>query len=169
MNNGKNNFFSFAKHVGIIMDGNRRWAKLKGLKNIDGHKKGATNVKEIIKIAINCKIKYLTLFAFSSENWKRTNDEVQDLIGLLRFFLKRQINELLKNDICLKVLGEISLFPDDIIKDLNKLSEVSKDNKAINLVIAINYGSRQEIIRTVKKIANDIAKNKMILLKNKML
>ena len=88
MNNSKQNFFSFAKHVGIIMDGNRRWAKLNGLKNIEGHKKGATNVKEIMKVAITCKIKYLTLFAFSSENWKRTNQEIQDLISLLRFFKK---------------------------------------------------------------------------------
>ena len=104
MNNSKQNFYSFAKHVGIIMDGNRRWAKLNGLKNIEGHKKGATNVKEILKVAIACKVKYLTLFAFSSENWKRTNTEIQDLISLLRFFLKRQINELLKNDICLNKL-----------------------------------------------------------------
>ena len=87
------------------MDGNRRWAKLNGLKSIEGHKKGATNVKQIIKIAISCKVKYLTLFAFSSENWKRTNEEIQDLISLLRFFLKRQINELLKTKL-LVLTGE---------------------------------------------------------------
>ena len=161
MNYSKKKKNSFAKHVGIIMDGNRRWAKLNGLKSIEGHKKGATNVKEIIKIAITCNIKYLTLFAFSSENWKRTNEEIQDLISLLRFFLKRQINEFLKNDICLKILGEISLFPNDIIKDLNKLSESSKENKKLNLIIAINYGSRQEITSSVKKIANDIACKKI--------
>ena len=148
-------------HIAIIMDGNRRWAKLNGLKNLEGHKKGAKNVKEILKVAISCKIKYLTLFAFSSENWKRTNQEIQDLISLLRFFLKRQINELLKNDICLKVLGEISLFPSDIIKDLNKLSEASKENKTLNLIIAINYGSRQEITSSVKKIAHDIVLKKI--------
>ena len=163
MNDSKKKFFSFAKHVGIIMDGNRRWAKLNGLKNIEGHKKGAINVKEIIKIAIECNIKYLTLFAFSSENWKRTNEEIQDLIGLLRFFLKRQINEFLKNDICLKILGEISLFPSDIIKDLNKLSESSKENKTLNLIIAINYGSRQEITSSVKKIAHDIVSKKITI------
>ena len=163
MNNSKKNFFSLAKHVGIIMDGNRRWAKLNGLKSIEGHKKGASNVKEIIKIAINCKIKYLTLFAFSSENWKRTNDEIQDLINLLRFFLKRQINEFLKNDICLKILGEVSLFPNDIIKDLNKLAEASENNTTLYLVIAINYGSRQEITKSVKKIAHDIANKKITI------
>ena len=153
MTNSRQNFFSLAKHVGIIMDGNRRWAKLNGLKNLEGHKKGANNVKKILKVAISCKIKYLTLFAFSSENWKRTNEEIQDLISLLRFFLKRQINEFLENDICLKILGELSLFPNDIINDLNKLSEASKENKTLNLIIAINYGSRQEITSTVKKIA----------------
>ena len=163
MYSSKQNFFSLAKHVGIIMDGNRRWARLNGLKNIEGHKKGATNVKEILKAAITCKIKYLTLFAFSSENWKRTNEEIQDLISLLRFFLKKQINELLKNDICLKILGEISLFPSDIIKDLNKVSEVSKENKTLNLIIAINYGSRQEITNSVKKIAHDIASKKITI------
>ena len=163
MNNSKKNFFSLARHVGIIMDGNRRWAKSNGLKSIEGHKKGAINVKEIIKIAINCKIKHLTLFAFSSENWKRTNEEIEDLISLLRFFLKRQINELLKNDICLRILGEISLFPRDIIKDLNKLSERSKENKTLNLIIAINYGSRQEITSTLKKIAHDIVCKKITI------
>ncbi len=163
MNNVKKNISSLAKHVGIIMDGNRRWAKANGLKSIDGHKKGATNVKEIIKIAISCKVKYLTLFAFSSENWKRTNEEVQDLISLLRFFLKKKINELLKNDICLKVLGELTLFPNDIIKDLNKLSEATKDNKTLNLIIAINYGSRQEITSTVKKMAHDLVCKKITI------
>ena len=161
MNNRTQKPFSFAKHVGIIMDGNRRWAKLNGLKNLEGHKKGASNVKEILKVAISCKIKYLTLFAFSSENWKRANEEIQDLISLLRFFLNRQINEFLKYDICFKILGEISLFPSDIIKDLNKLSEASRENKTLNLIIAINYGSRQEITSSVKKIANDIVLRKI--------
>ena len=161
MNNSEKKFLSFANHVGIIMDGNRRWAKLNGLKSIEGHKKGASNVKEIIKVAITCKIQYLTLFAFSSENWKRTNDEIHDLINLLRFFLKRQIKEFLKNDICLKVVGEISLFPTDIIKDLNKLLEISKKNKTLYLVIAINYGSRQEITKAVKKIAKDVVCKKI--------
>ena len=162
-NNNNKSFLSLAKHVGIIMDGNRRWAKINGLKSIDGHKKGATNVKQIIKTAISCKVKYLTLFAFSSENWKRTNEEIQDLISLLRFFLKRQINELLKNDICLRVLGEIALFPSDVVEDLHKLSKASKKNKTLHLIIAINYGSRQEITSTVKKIANDLVKKKITM------
>ena len=161
MSDSKSKNLSFPKHIGIIMDGNRRWAKLNGLKSIDGHKKGANNVKEIINIAIKCDVKYLTLFAFSSENWKRTNREVQDLISLLRYFLKKQINDLLKNNICLKVLGEITLFPKDIIKDLNNLVETSKHNKKLQLIIAINYGSRQEITSSVKKIASYLDKKKI--------
>ena len=161
MSNNKKENLSFPKHIGIIMDGNRRWAKSNGLKSIDGHKKGANNVKEIINIAVKCDVKYLTLFAFSSENWKRTNREVQDLISLLRYFLKKQINDLLKNNICLKVLGEITLFPKDIIKDLNNLVEASKHNKKFQLIIAINYGSRQEITSSVKKIASYLDKKKI--------
>ena len=161
MSNNKKKKISFPKHIGIIMDGNRRWAKLNGLKSLDGHKKGANNVKEIINIAAKCKVKYLTLFAFSSENWKRTNREVQDLISLLRYFLKKQINDLLKNDICLKVLGEITLFPKDIIEDLNNLVEASKNNKALQLIIAINYGSRQEITTSVKRIASYLNSKKI--------
>ena len=155
MSYNKKQNLSFPKHIGIIMDGNRRWAKLNGLKSIDGHKKGANNVKEIINIAVKCDVKYLTLFAFSSENWKRTTQEVQDLISLLRYFLKKQINDLLKNDICLKVLGEITSFPKDIIEDLNNLVEASKHNSTLQLIIAINYGSRQEITYAVKKIVKE--------------
>ena len=161
MSDNKKENLSFPKHIGIIMDGNRRWAKLNGLKSIDGHKKGANNVKEIINIAVRCHVKYLTLFAFSSENWKRTNREVQDLISLLRYFLKQQINDFLKNDICLKVLGEITLFPKDIINDLNNLVESSKHNKKLQLIIAINYGSRQEITSSVKRIASYINNKKI--------
>ncbi len=162
MSNNKQKL-SFPKHVGIIMDGNRRWAKLNGLKSIEGHKKGANNVKEIIKIAVDCNVKYLTLFAFSSENWKRTNQEIQDLISLLRYFLKKQINDLIKNDICLKVLGELELFPKDIIKDLNSLIDASKQNKKLQLLIAINYGSRQEITSSVKRIANNLGSKKIAI------
>ena len=161
MSDNKSKHLSFPKHIGIIMDGNRRWAKLNGLKSIDGHKKGANNVKEIINIAVGCDVKYLTLFAFSSENWKRTKREVQDLISLLRYFLKKQINDLLKNDICIKVLGEITLFPKDIIKDLNKLVDASKHNKKLQLIIAINYGSRQEITNSVKRIASYLSNKKI--------
>ena len=161
MNNINNNFISIAKHIGIIMDGNRRWAKLNGLKSIDGHKKGAANVKKIIKTAIQCKIEYLTLFAFSSENWKRKNKEVQDLLGLLRYFLKNQIKDLLEQDISIKVLGDLSLFPKDIIENLNQLIKNTKNKNRIQLIIAMNYGARQEITSGVKKIVEEVVSNKI--------
>ena len=103
------------KHVGIIMDGNRRWAKSKGLKKIEGHKRGANTAKNIIQAAAENNISHLTLFAFSSENWKRGSSEIDDLISLLRYFLKKEINNLIKSGIKLKILGELSLFPSDII------------------------------------------------------
>ena len=151
----KFNSFPKAQHVGIIMDGNRRWARSKGLKKIEGHKQGAEAAKNIIQAAVENNITHLTLFAFSSENWKRGSSEVDDLIGLLRFFLKKEINNLIKSGIKLKILGELSLFPLDIINLLNKSVTISKNNKKLNLIIAINYGSRQEITYAVKKIVNE--------------
>ena len=142
-------------HVGIIMDGNRRWARSKGLKKIEGHKQGAETAKNIIESAVEHHISYLTLFAFSSENWKRRSSEVSDLISLLRYFLNKEINNLIKSGIKLKVLGELSLFPSDIINLINKSVNLSKNNEKLNLIIAINYGSRQEITHAVKKIASD--------------
>ena len=153
--------YSKVKHVGIIMDGNRRWAKSKGLKKIDGHKRGAITAKNIIQAAAENNISHLTLFAFSSENWKRGSSEVDDLISLLRYFLKKEINNLIKSGIKLKILGELSLFPIDIINLLNESIINSKNNKKLNLIIAINYGSRQEITYAVKKIANQVLKNKI--------
>ena len=151
----KFNALSNAHHVGIIMDGNRRWAKSKGLKKIEGHKQGARAAKNIVKAAIANNITHLTLFAFSSENWKRGSSEVDDLIGLLRFFFKKEINNLIKSGIKIKILGELSLFPEDIINLLNKSVSISKNNNKLNLIIAINYGSRQEITYAVKKIVKE--------------
>ena len=151
----KFNFLSNVQHVGIIMDGNRRWAKSKGLKKIEGHKQGAGTAKNIIKAAVENNITHLTLFAFSSENWKRGSSEIDDLIGLLRYFLKKEINNLIKSGIKIKILGELSLFPEDIINLLNKSVSISKNNNKLNLIIAINYGSRQEITYAVKKIVKE--------------
>ena len=150
-----------AKHIGIIMDGNRRWAKSKGLKKIEGHKKGAENAKNIIKAAIECRIKNLTLFAFSSENWKRESDEINDLMSLLRYFLKHEIKNLIKSGIKLNILGDLSSFPEDIKEYIEESVSLSKNNNKINLIIAINYGSRQEITNTFKKLAYDIKNNKI--------
>ena len=151
------------RHIGIIMDGNRRWAKSKGLRVIEGHKHGASTAKNIIKTAIECEIENLTLFAFSSENWKRKSEEINDLIGLLRYFLNKEIKNLVDGGVKLKILGDISLFPEDIVNSLKNTILSSQNNSKINLIIAINYGARQEITNSVKKIANEVLLNKIKL------
>ena len=151
------------RHIGIIMDGNRRWAKSKGLRIIEGHKHGASTAKNIIKTAIECEIEHLTLFAFSSENWKRKSEEINDLISLLRYFLRKEIKNLVEGGVKLKILGDLSLFHKDIVNLLKKTILSSQKNNKINLIIAINYGSRQEITNSVKKIASEVVLNKINL------
>ncbi len=156
VNKNENSVINSVKHIGLIMDGNRRWAKANGLDFFTGHKKGAETAKLIIKTAIEEKIQNLTLFAFSSENWKRPATEVEDLMELLKYFLRSEINNLVKNGIKLKILGDISLFPREIKDNLNlALSKTDKNNK-LNLIIAINYGSRQEITNSIKNISKKI-------------
>ena len=155
------NFLNKAKHVGIIMDGNRRWAKAKGYNYIEGHKKGAETAKNIIKSAISINIKHLTLYAFSAENWKRGPDEISGLISLLRYFIKNEIQNLINNGVRLKILGDVSLFEDDIKESLASAVTKTEKNSRLNLIIAINYGSRQEITKSIKIILDKIIKNKL--------
>ncbi len=156
----KNPLIKNINHVGIIMDGNRRWAKSKGLSYIVGHKRGAEKVKDIIQAAIELKIQFLTLFAFSAENWKRDPSEVNDLMNLLRFFLKNEMSSLKKSGVRVKILGDISLFEDDIKKDINNTISETSSNKSIDLVIAINYGSRQEIVNCIRLLTEKVIENK---------
>ena len=149
------------KHLGIIMDGNRRWAKSKGLDAIKGHKQGIETAKVIIKAAIKEKISFLTLYAFSSENWKRDPAEINDLINLLRNFLNNEIINLSKSGVKLSILGDLSQFDDDIKNNIKKASSYNKNKFKINLIMAINYGSRQEITNAVKKICNKVLKKKI--------
>ncbi len=146
-------------HIGIIMDGNRRWAKARGLKRLDGHRKGVEAVKKIVEGAIDNNIKYLTLYAFSSENWKRPSSEVQDLMSLLKLFLKSELNNLKTSGVRLSILGDMSAFSPEIIENLNKAITSTSNNKKINLVVAINYGSRQEITLALKNIINKVKTN----------
>ena len=149
------------QHIGIIMDGNRRWAKSKGLKTIDGHKKGIDAAKIIIKAAIKKKISYLTLYAFSSENWKRAPSEIKDLMSLLRFFLSTEINALYESGVKLTILGDLSQFDEDIKQNIQKASTYNKKKFKINLIMAINYGGRLEITNAVKKICKKILNKKI--------
>ena len=140
------------KHVAIIMDGNGRWGiKYKKSRNL-GHKEGLKTVEKIIKSTIKNKIKYLTLYAFSTENWKRPKFEIKFLINLLKVFLNEKVDKLHNNGVKLKVIGDISKFPINIQKNL-KLAEIkTKKNKKLALVLALNYGSKTEIINAIKQI-----------------
>jgi undecaprenyl diphosphate synthase len=141
------------RHVAIIMDGNGRWAAKRKLPRSVGHKKGSEAVREAITGAINSGVEFLTIYAFSTENWNRPQEEVSDLMGLLRFYLKREIKQLHKENVRLHVLGERSALDGEIIKLIDDAEALTKDNDRLNLVIALNYGGRQEIINTVRDVA----------------
>ena len=143
------------RHVAIIMDGNGRWAAGRGLPRSAGHKKGAEAVQNAISGAISAGVDYLTLYAFSSENWNRPDDEVKDLMGLLRFYLSKEIKRLHKENIRLQVIGSKKRLADDILKMIDKAESLTADNTRLTLVIALSYGSREEIIDAVKQIADD--------------
>ncbi len=140
------------KHVGIIMDGNGRWAVARGKKRSYGHKIGSANVDTIVSHAFKRGVETLTLYAFSAENWSRPQEEVDALMKLLESYLKKFLNKLLKNGVRLKVIGSREKLSDKLIKAIDKVEERSKDNNGRNLLIAINYGARQEIVHTIKTL-----------------
>ncbi|MBR6409417.1 MAG: isoprenyl transferase [Alphaproteobacteria bacterium] len=144
------------KHIAIIMDGNGRWATKKGLPRTAGHKKGAEVVIDISKAAKEAGVKYLTLYAFSTENWKRPKDEVDTLMDLLRQYLSKNFEELNKNDIRICFIGEREMLASDILEKMRELEEKTKNNSSATLQIALSYGSRAEITAAVKKIAQKI-------------
>jgi len=151
-------------HLAIIMDGNGRWAKKRGLKRIEGHKKGAEVVKEITTYcANNPEIDILTLYAFSTENWKRPKMEVDFLMKLLENYLKKELDTYIKNEVKFETIGDISKFPDKLKKRIEYTKEITKNNKKLTQILALNYGSRDEITRAVKKL---IEKNEDITLEN---
>ena len=140
------------KHVAIIMDGNGRWGiKKKNSRNY-GHSKGVKTVESIIKEAILKKIKYLTLYTFSTENWKRPKKEISFLINLLENYIEKEINLLIKKKIKLKIIGNLNKFPKSLKKKLEKAEKLTKLNNKIQINLALNYGSKEEIIKTVKKL-----------------
>ena len=142
------------KHVAIIMDGNGRWGlKNKKSRNL-GHRAGLKTVEKIIKASIRNNIKYLTLYAFSTENWKRPNLEIKFLLNLLESFLKDKIYELNENGIKIKIIGDIKKFPKKIQVNLISAQKITFKNKKLNLVLALNYGSKSELVNAIKIIKN---------------
>lgn len=149
------------KHIAIIMDGNGRWAKKRKLPRTMGHKAGVETIRRVIKEAHILGVEYLTLYAFSTENWRRPEDEVSALMKLLVEYLRSELAELNKNGVVIRVLGDINKLPMDAQKEILDAIEITKDNKGIVLNIAFNYGGRDEIIRSVKLISNEVLKGKI--------
>lgn len=155
--NSEVKLMNIPEHVAIILDGNGRWAKKRFLPRNLGHKAGAKAVEDICENAWNLGIKYLTVYAFSTENWKRPKDEVDALMKLLRNYLADCIERSNKNNMRVRVIGEKSALSEDIKDKIEKLEEVTKNNTGLNFTIAINYGSRDEITRAVKAVAKKAA------------
>lgn len=150
------NFLTVPEHVAIIMDGNGRWASARGLPRTMGHRKGVDAVRETVRVAGDIGIKYLTLFAFSSENWRRPETEVTDLLGLLKAFIRRDLSELHRQNVRIRVIGDRHNLRGDILPLLIEAEETTKNNTALTLVIAFNYGSRDEISRAIVSLAKEV-------------
>ena len=149
------------QHVAIILDGNGRWAKSKGMPRNYGHAQGSKNVERICEDAYKMGIKYLTVYAFSTENWSRPKGEVDALMTLLRNYMKTCLNTAKKNRMKVRVIGDKTGLDPDIQTRIRELEEASKDNDGLNFTIAINYGSRDEIVRAVRHISEDVAAGKL--------
>ncbi|HIS57441.1 MAG TPA: isoprenyl transferase [Candidatus Fimimorpha excrementavium] len=143
-------------HVAIILDGNGRWAKKRGLPRTMGHTEGCKVVEQTVEDAARLGISYLTVYAFSTENWKRSDEEVGALMQLFRYYMKRLLKVAVKNNVRVKMIGEKSRFASDIIAGIDALEEQTKDNTGLTFTIAVNYGSRDEIRRAVTKIAEEV-------------
>jgi undecaprenyl diphosphate synthase len=148
-------------HVAIIMDGNGRWAKARGLPRTAGHKRGAEAVRRTVEAAREMGVSYLTLYAFSSENWKRPAGEVTDLMGLLRLYLRNEVANLHKNGIRLRVVGDRSRLSRDINALIDESEAKTANNTALTLVLALSYGGRQEIAEAARLLARDVAMGRL--------
>ncbi|MGQ0526784.1 MAG: isoprenyl transferase [Alphaproteobacteria bacterium] len=140
------------RHVAIIMDGNGRWAMRRNLPRTAGHKQGVEATRRVVQAAAELGIQYLTLFGFSSENWKRPEPEIRDLMGLLRYYLRAETAELHKSGVRLRIIGNRQAFESDIVELIENAEKLTADNTQINLVIALNYGGRQDILHATKRL-----------------
>ena len=148
------------RHIAIIMDGNGRWAAERGLPRAEGHRQGVESVRRTVEAALELGIGHLTLFSFSSENWTRPKQEINDLFGLLRRFIRRDLADLHKNGVKIRVIGTRAGLDADLLRLIDDAVELTKDNTALNLTIAFNYGARDEIARAARRIAEDVARRR---------
>ena len=153
-------FTNIPKHIGIIMDGNGRWANNRFLPRIAGHKEGMNRVVDIVEECCKIGVRTLTLYAFSTENWKRPEDEVKGLMNILVIYINSQLKRILENNIIFRVIGDYSRLPSSIVKLLDNSIDKSKNNTGMILNIALNYGGRAEIISSIKDLFDDVSKGK---------
>lgn len=154
---------SIPQHIAIILDGNGRWAKKRGMPRNYGHLQGAKNVEQICQDAYDLGVKYLTVYAFSTENWKRSVEEVTGIMNILRQYLSSFKTHIKRDKLTVRVIGDRTKLADDINRLIDELWEMSKDNQGLTLTIALNYGSRDEITRAVRRIATDVQSQKVTL------
>lgn len=145
------------EHIAIIMDGNGRWAQKKGLPRVMGHKAGMEAIKETVKLCSNMGIKILTVYAFSTENWRRPQDEVSYLMNLLVEYMRKEVNALHSNKVKIKVLGEIDILPAQTRKEIEEALRLTENNTGLQFNIALNYGGRAEILSACKKLIKEVA------------
>lgn len=149
------------RHVAIIMDGNGRWAAERGLPRALGHRSGVEAVRRTVQAAIDLSIPYLTLYSFSSENWSRPQDEIDDLMGLMKRFIRRDLAELHQNNVRVMVIGERDNVDHELQVLIDEACELTRENTRLNLVIAFNYGSRSEITRAARRLAEEVAAGRL--------
>lgn len=148
-------------HVALIMDGNGRWAQMRGKPRLFGHHAGARRLREIVESCPKLGIKYLTIFAFSTENWKRTQIEVSGLMALFSNYIQRQTNAMVQNDVRVRFIGDRVRLDNSLTKLMDKLEAATAHCQTLNLTIALNYGGRDEVARAVKRMAQDVAKGEL--------
>lgn len=144
------------RHVAVIMDGNRRWARARNFPLIAGHRRGIETYRKIVELCAKLGIDFLTAYAFSSENWKRTRKEVNVLLGLFRYYIRRERGDLKRNNIKFQLIGDIDGFPEILKREFLKTKEHTKDCTRLTINLAVNYGSRDEIVRAASKIAREV-------------
>lgn len=148
-------------HIAIIMDGNGRWAQNRNLPRLAGHNAGMIAMKEIVKAASSLGVQHLTVYAFSTENWRRTTEEVTGIFKLLIIYVEKELNELHQNNVKVRILGDYEKLPADAVKSLERSLKTTKDNTGLQFNIALNYGGRDEILRSVKKLAKEVEMGRM--------
>lgn len=151
------------RHVAVIMDGNGRWAMRRGLSRIEGHKRGKAAVQAIVEAAAELGLEYLTLYAFSTENWQRPANEVRALMSLLRRYLRTELHKLMKNGIRLQAIGDLSRLPVAVRRELENVIRTTRENTGLTVVLAVSYGGREEIVAAARALASTVLEGRLAL------